>query len=368
MDKNSAEYVCQKKLNTDDELLFSSNYLLEDLEQDSARQTQENSKAGIIVVENPEAATAVRMVTISSSPGQGTEYGISNEVWRLIYASFRNSTPLVDYPAVNVEQIDGRNCLIVYIPDPVSGVKGILPERFAGLRKGERIESLLHLPFIRVLPVKVDRDNNIVLLRRDKADLIRAVRYWKKINEGDVVQSVVMGVARTESGMVTRIYLDIEGIRAILPIRELSHNYVDTVNFKRGDILEVKVIKKKETEVPHDIETRVSRRIIASIRALTPDPWELEHCIPVVKMPYTGIVVNIVQTGMFVRLSSGIEVKTPHNSINYKREIKKGDRVKVYPVYVDRKTRRVQGVLRPEDIDRAARMLESINEARRLRK
>jgi len=277
-----------------------------------------------------------------------------DQAWRLIYAALRNNNPLTDYPAMSVEEIADQKCLVIYIPDPLTGVKGILPERYAGLREREKLESLMNYPFLRVLPVSVDRDNNIVVLRRDRAEAIHAARAWRDINEGDIVEGVVTGVDRSESGLANRIYLDVEAIRAILPIGEVSHNYTEDVDYRRGDIISVKVLKKNEFEK----EDGVSRVLLVSVRALTPDPWELEHCIPVAKMPYFGTVVNIVQTGMFVRLASGIEVKTPHPSLNYRGNVRVGDRIRVYPVIVNRDEHRVYGMLTESEIKRTIRNYE----------
>lgn len=320
-----------------------------------------------VVVTDPKAD--IPKVTIIDPKKEYQPIGpeeVADEAWRLIYAAKNNNNPLVDYPATGIEEILGEKCLIIYIPDPLTGVKGILPERHAGLRGNERLESLMNYPFLRVLPTRIDRDSNIVSLRRDRAEAIRAAWAWNQIEKGDIVESVVTGVDRAPNGRAYRVYLDIEAIRAILPISEVSHNYVEDVDYKRGDILKVKVISKDEISNTDEEtgQTTTRRVLMASLRALTPDPWQLEHCIPIAKMPYYGTVVNIVQTGMFVRLVTGIEVKTPHPSLNYRGNVSVGDRIRVYPVTINREERRVYGVLTEAELKRTVRMYE----ARRKRK
>lgn len=288
---------------------------------------------------------------------------VSDDTWKLVFAALRNNNPLNDFQGTTIEQIGNQKCIIIYIPDPVTGVKGILPEKLAGLREGEKLESLLSHPFLRVLPISVDQSQNLVVLNRKAAEQISAAVAWKKIKEGDTVNTVVMGVDRSErDGRAFKVYLDIDGLKAILPIGEVSHNYVDDIDYSRGQTLKAKVISKKEIESGDGTK---KRSIVVSIKALTPDPWNIPHCVPKILMPLTGIITNVVKTGMFVRLSSGIEIKTPHHSLNYLGgSYEVGNRITVFPVLVDTNKRHVYAMLTQKDAERHIKQQEKVREFR----
>ncbi|SFH25923.1 S1 RNA binding domain-containing protein [Desulfotomaculum arcticum] len=236
----------------------------EETKQDTllVNEPREEGNGSVITTRQPEETKNLNAETTVSKTENTYTHEADDDAWRLIYVALRNNNPLTDYPAMSIEEIADKKCLVIYIPDPLTGVKGILPEKYAGLREREKLESLMNYPFLRVLPVSVDRENNIVILRRDRAEAIHASRAWKNINEGDIVDGVVTGVDRSDNGLANRVYLDIEAIRAILPVGEVSHNYTEDVDYRRGDIIRVKVLKKNEFKN----ENATSRVLLVSVQ------------------------------------------------------------------------------------------------------
>ena len=288
---------------------------------------------------------------------------ISDETWMLLYAAWRNNTPLEGYRGLSVDMVGNQKCLVTYIPDPLNGVKCILPEKVAGLRKGEKLESLLSYPSLRFMVIQIDRENGIVVLDRKTAEDIAFAKTWRTVDVGSVVDAMVMGVDRDDAGHIYKVYCDVGGARAILPVSEISHNYVESVDYSRGDKIKVKVINKRDTEDPTTHQHK--RSLLVSIKATMRDPWEIEHCIPIIKSPYNGVIVKKVQTGMFVMLPTGIMVKTPHFSPNYNGRSNEGDMVTVFPALIDRGTRRVYARLTQRDADNYIRRYE-LSRQRRL--
>ncbi|MDA8229267.1 MAG: S1 RNA-binding domain-containing protein [Desulfitobacterium hafniense] len=288
---------------------------------------------------------------------------VSDDTWMMLYAAWRNNTPLEGYQGLSIDIVGTQKCLITYIPDPINGVKCILPEKVAGLRKNEKLESLLSYPSLRFNVIQIDRENGIVVLDRKTAEEITFAKTWRTVEVGDVVEAMVMGVDRDDNGHVYKVFCDVGGVRAILPVSEISHNYMESIDFSRGDKMKVKILNKRDAEDPETHERK--RSLLVSVKATMRDPWEIEHCIPIVKSPYNGVIVKKVQTGMFVMLPTGIMVKTPHFSPNYNGKHNEGDTITIYPALIDRETRRVYARLTHRDAENFIRRYE-VSRKRRL--
>ena len=116
----------------------------------------------------------------------------------------------------------------------------------------------------------------------------------KNIKEGDIVDNAIVK-ATTDWG----IFIDINGIDALLHVSDLSHGRVkkpsDLVSI--GQKLKVKITKIDEK----------TNRVSASVKALTEDPYEnLEKKYKIGKI-YDGIVTKIMDYGCFVKIEDGIE-------------------------------------------------------------
>ena len=136
------------------------------------------------------------------------------------------------------------------------------------------------------------------------------------------------------------IFLDINGIDALLHVSDLSHGRVkkpsDLVTI--GQKLKVKITKIDEK----------TNRVSASIKALTEDPYEnIEKKYKVGKI-YDGEVTKIMDYGCFVRIDEGIEGLI-HNSeldwtnknIRPNKVLSVSQKIKFKIVNIDKDTKRI---------------------------
>ena len=162
--------------------------------------------------------------------------------------------------------------------------------------KGAAVESLMNTP-IKVMIVRLDRSRgNCAVSRRAVLEISKnaqIIEALKNIKEGDVVESTVKSIV--EWG----IFLDINGVDALLHISDLGHGRVKkTSDFvKIGEKLTVKISK---------IDPKTNR-ISASCKALKNDPFlNIEDRFKVGGV-YQGTVTKLVDYGCFVRIEDGIE-------------------------------------------------------------
>ena len=132
----------------------------------------------------------------------------------------------------------------------------------------------------------------VVNLEKSKNDEI--TESLKNIKEGDIVEDAIVK-ATTDWG----IFLDINGVDALLHVSDLSHGRVkkpaDLVTL--GQKLKVKITK---------IDTKTNR-VSASVKALTEDPYSnIEKNYKVGEI-YEGVCTKLMEYGAFVKLEDGIE-------------------------------------------------------------
>ena len=151
---------------------------------------------------------------------------------------------------------------------------------------------------VKVIATKIDKNRgNVCVSRRavlEKSKNAEITEALKNIKEGDIVDNAVVK-ATTDWG----IFLDINGIDALLHVSDLSHGRVkkpsDLVNI--GQKLKVKITK---------IDSKTNR-VSASIKALTEDPYEKIEKKYKVGEIYNGVVTKIMDYGCFVKIEDGIE-------------------------------------------------------------
>ena len=156
---------------------------------------------------------------------------------------------------------------------------------------------------IKVIATRIDKNRgNVCVSRRAVLEKSKAVitEALKNIKEGDIVENAVVK-ATTDWG----IFLDINGIDALLHVSDLSHGRVKKPSelVAIGQKLKVKITKIDEK----------TNRVSASIKALTEDPYESIEKKYKIGEIYEGIVTKIMDYGCFVKIEDGIEglITTP---------------------------------------------------------
>ena len=138
-----------------------------------------------------------------------------------------------------------------------------MPSSQIDVRPMKRIDHLMNTP-LKVIATRIDKNRgNVCVSRRavlEKSKNAEVVEALKNIKEGDIVDNATVK-ATTDWG----IFIDINGIDALLHVSDLSHGRVkkpsDLVTI--GQKLKVKITKIDEKT------NRVSASVKASLKILT---------------------------------------------------------------------------------------------------
>ncbi len=220
----------------------------------------------------------------------------------------------------------------------VEGLPCFMPSSQIDVRPLKRIDHLMNTP-VKVIATRIDKNRgNVCVSRRavlEKSKNAEISEALKNIKEGDIVENALVK-ATTDWG----IFLDINGIDALLHVSDLSHGRVkkpaDLVTI--GQKLKVKITKIDEK----------TNRVSASIKALTEDPYSnIEEKYKVGEI-YEGEVTKIMDYGCFVKIEEGIEGLIHNSELDWtNRNIKPSkvlsvsQKIKFKIVNIDKDTKRV---------------------------
>ena len=220
----------------------------------------------------------------------------------------------------------------------VEGLPCFMPSSQIDIRPLKKIDHLLNTP-VKVIATRLDKNRgNVCVSRRavlEKSKNAEITEALKNIKEGDIIESAVVK-ATTDWG----IFLDINGIDALLHVSDLSHGRVK----KPADLVTIgQKIKVKITKI--DKETN---RVSASVKALTEDPYEnIEKKYKVGEI-YEGEVTKIMDYGCFVRIEDGIEGLVHSSELDWTNRNAKpnkilsvSQKIKFKIVNIDKETKRI---------------------------
>ncbi len=179
----------------------------------------------------------------------------------------------------------------------VEGLPCFMPSSQIDVRPMKRIDHLMNTP-IKVIATRIDKNRgNVCVSRRavlEKSKNAEISEALKNIQEGDVIEDAVVK-ATTDWG----IFLDINGVDALLHVSDLSHGRVK----KPSDLVTIgQKLKVKISKID-----KKTNRVSASVKALTEDPYEnIEKKYKVGEI-YNGEVTKIMDYGCFVKIEDGIE-------------------------------------------------------------
>jgi small subunit ribosomal protein S1 len=220
----------------------------------------------------------------------------------------------------------------------VEGLPCFMPSSQIDVRPLKRIDHLMNTP-VKVVATRIDKNRgNVCVSRRavlERSKNEEVAKALKHIKEGDIVEDAVVK-ATTDWG----IFLDINGIDALLHVSDLSHGRVkkpsDLVTI--GQKLRVKITKIEEK----------TNRVSASIKALTEDPYDNIEKKYKVGETYSGEVTKIMDYGCFVKIEDGIEGLIHNSELDWtNRNIKPSSLVSVSQkinfkiVNIDKETKRI---------------------------
>ncbi len=220
----------------------------------------------------------------------------------------------------------------------VEGLPCFMPSSQIDIKPLKRVDHLMNTP-VKVIATRIDKNRgNVCVSRRavlEKSKSAEITEALKNIKEGDIIENAIVK-ATTDWG----IFLDINGIDALLHVSDLSHGRVkkpaDLVTI--GQKLKVKITKIDEK----------TNRVSASIKALTENPFEnIEQKYKVGKI-YEGVVTKIMDYGCFVKIEDGVEGLIHNSELDWtNRNIKPSkvlsisQTIKFKIVNIDKATKRI---------------------------
>ena len=220
----------------------------------------------------------------------------------------------------------------------VEGLPCFMPSSQIDVRPLKRADHLMNTP-VKVIATRIDKNRgNVCVSRRavlEKSKNAVITEALKNIKEGDIVDKAIVK-ATTDWG----IFLDINGVDALLHVSDLSHGRVkkpsDLVTI--GQNLKVKITKIDEK----------TNRVSASIKALTENPYENIEKNYKVGEVYEGEVTKIMDYGCFVKIEDGIEGLIHNSELDWKNRNVKPNKIlsvsqtiKFKIVNIDKETKRI---------------------------
>ncbi len=220
----------------------------------------------------------------------------------------------------------------------VENLPCFMPSSQIDVRPLKKVDHLMNTP-VKVIATRIDKNRgNVCVSRRavlEKSKNAVIAEAIKNIKEGDVIDNATVK-ATTDWG----IFLDINGIDALLHVSDLSYGRVkkpsDLVSI--GEKLKVKITK---------IDPKTNR-VSASVKALTENPYDsLEKKYKVGEI-YEGIVTKLMDYGCFVKIEEGIEGLIHNSELDWtNRNIKPNkvlsvsQKIKFKIVSIDKETKRI---------------------------
>ena len=220
----------------------------------------------------------------------------------------------------------------------VEGLPCFMPSSQIDVRPMKRMDHLMNTP-VKVIATRIDKNRgNVCVSRRavlEKSKNAEVIEALKNIKENDIIDNAIVK-ATTDWG----IFLDINGIDALLHVSDLSHGRVK----KPADLVTIgQKLKVKITKID-----KKTNRVSASIKALTEDPYEnIEKKYKVGEI-YKGEVTKIMDYGCFVKIEDGIEGLIHNSELDWSnRNIKPSkvlsvsESIKFKIVNIDKETKRI---------------------------
>ena len=179
----------------------------------------------------------------------------------------------------------------------VDSLPCFMPSSQIDVRPLKKIDHLLNTP-VKVIATRIDKNRgNVCVSRRavlEKSKNAEVKEALKNIEQGDIIEDAIVK-STTDWG----IFLDINGIDALLHVSDLSHGRVK----KPADLVSIgQKLKVKISKID-----KKTNRVSASIKALTEDPFENIEKKYKVNEVYEGVVTKIMDYGCFVKIEEGVE-------------------------------------------------------------
>ena len=220
----------------------------------------------------------------------------------------------------------------------VEGLACFMPSSQIDVRPLKKVDHLMNTP-VKVIATRLDKTRgNVCVSRRavlEKSKNAEITEALKNIKEGDIVDDAIVK-ATTDWG----IFLDVNGIDALLHVSDLSHGRVK----KPSDLVTIgQKMKVKITKID-----KKTNRVSASVKALTEDPYDSIEKKYKVGQLYEGEVTKIMDYGCFVKIEDGIEglihsseLDWTNRNIKPNKVVSVSQKIKFKIVNIDKETKRI---------------------------
>ena len=218
------------------------------------------------------------------------------------------------------------------------GLPTFMPASQIDIRPLKKFDHLMNVP-LKVIATRIDKvRGNVCTSRRavlEKSKDAETKELLKNLSEGDIIDNAKVK-ATTDWG----IFLDINGIDALLHVSDLSHGRVK----KPSDMVTIgQTMKVKITKI--DPKTN---RVSASVKALTENPYERLEKKYKIGSVYNGTVTKLMDYGAFIRLEDGIEglihsseLSWTNKNIQPSKVLSASQKVNVKIVSIDSEAKRI---------------------------
>ncbi|TET34409.1 MAG: 30S ribosomal protein S1, partial [Planctomycetota bacterium] len=243
------------------------------------------------------------------------------------------------------------------------GVPVFLPASQISIRRtGDIAEYIGQTLECKIIKIDEQRMNIVVSRRklieeqrdRDKQKLLATIEV------GDIVRGVVKNIADFGA------FVDLGGIDGLLHITDMSWGRVthpsEVVNI--NDVIEVKILK-----IDKDLE-----RISLGLKQKSESPWEQVGERYPVNSKHTGLVVNILPYGAFVKLEDGIEGLVHVSEMSWTKRIQHpnevvaiGDEVEIVVLDISKDKQEISLSMKETEINPWERVEEKYPVGTRLR-
>jgi len=218
------------------------------------------------------------------------------------------------------------------------GLPTFMPASQIDIRPLKKFDHLMNVP-LKVIATRIDKvRGNVCTSRRavlEKSKDSETKEALKNLKEGSIIEDAKVK-ATTDWG----IFLDINGIDALLHVSDLSHGRVK----KPSDLVTIgQTMKVKITKID-----KVTNRVSASVKALTEDPYDSLDKKYKIGSIYTGTITKLMDYGAFVRLEDGIEGLIHSSELSWTNKntqpskiLSSSQEVKVKIVSIDSEAKRI---------------------------
>ena len=220
----------------------------------------------------------------------------------------------------------------------VDGLPTFMPASQIDIRPLKKVDHLMNVP-VKVIATRIDKNRgNVCTSRRavlEKSKHAEVKEVLKNLKEGAIINNAKVK-ATTDWG----IFLDINGIDALLHVSDLSHGRVK----KPSDLVTIgQEIKVKITKIDP-----TTNRVSASVKALTEDPYENLTKKYKVGEIYEGVCTKIMDYGVFLKLEDGVEglihnseLSWTNRNIQPSKVLSASQTIKVKIVSIDKEAKRI---------------------------